>query len=313
MITLRRYLFLLLAVCTALAAGIALGSGPLQGRPPSDERLASSRTAELSQAVTSLRRARLFDDAVMAATSHQVVRDQLAGQTVTMLVLPRVPDSTVAGASEAISRAGGTVTVTAHISPDLIDPAKKAYVESVADGSLQGRDDVPQVVEAQTYERIGALVARAYVGRGEDSDFDEEAADIHAELEGARLVSTQEPPLRRGTLVLILAPGAATRSAAATAANVISTQLATTVAAASAGALIAAPPSASSPGGLLTALPKAEQPADVAMSTLNVIDSPAGQVAAVFALAATANGQPGEFGTAPGGPHLPPRLAPVGN
>ncbi len=312
MITLRRYLFFVLAVCTALAAGIALGGGPLQGRLEPDEQAVSSRTSQLSQTITSLRRQQLFDDAVSEATTRRVVRDQLAGRTVALLVLPTVPDSTVAGVSGAIAQAGATVTVRAHLSPDLIDPAKKAYVDSVADGSLQGRDDLPQLAGAPTYERISALVARAYVGRGQDTEFDEEAADIHAELEGARLVSTREPPLRRGALVFILAPGAATtRSAAATASNVISAQFATTVAAASDGALVAAPPSASSPGGLLTALAKAGRPTDVPLSTLNVIASPAGRIAAVYALAATANGQPWEFGTSPSGIRLPPGLAPV--
>lgn len=311
MITLRRYLFFLLAVCTALAAGIALGSGPLHDPPQTDQRVAGSGTTELSQTVTSLQRQHRFDDAVSAATTPRVVRDQLAGQTVALLVLPTVPDSTVAGVSGAVTQAGATITVTAHISPDLIDPAKKAYVAGVADGSLAGRDDLPDMTGAQTYERISALVARAYVGHGQDTNFDAEAADIHAELEGARLVSTQEPPLDRGTLVLILASEAATRSPAATASNVISAQLATTVAGASDGALVATPPSGSSSGRILSALSKAGGPAGVRLSTLNVIASPAGQIAAVYGLAATANGQAGHFGTSPKGIRLPAGLAPV--
>lgn len=311
MTVLRRYLFFFLVVCTALAVGISLGGGPLQGRLASDGHAASPRTTELSQTVTSLRRGRLFDDAVSKATSHQIVRNRLAGRAVALLVLPTVDQATAVAVTDVIEQAGGAVTVAAHISPDLVNPAKKAYVDSVADSSLKRRDDLRRVAGAETYERISALVARAYVGRGHDTAFDEEAADIDAELQGARLISTQETSVRRGALVVVLAPEASARGETATASNTISSHLVTAVAAASDGALLAGPPSSSSPGGLLNALTKTSQTTDLALSTLNVIDSPAARVAAVYALAATADGQPGQYGVSTSGVHLPPGLTPL--
>lgn len=309
MSVLRRYLFFLLAMCTALAVGIAVGGGPLRGRLAADTSTVDSRTAELSDQVTTLRRGSLFDDAVTSATTQRLVRNRLAGHTVALLVLPRVSDATVADASDVIGQAGATITVTAQVSADVINPAKKTYVESVADSSLKGRDDVSAAAGPETYQRIGALVARAYVGHGDDTVFDEEAADISAELQGARLISTPADPTLRGALVVVLAAGASPRSQLTTASNVISSQLVTAVAAASDGALVAAPPSSSTPGGLLNTLARVTPAAGTSLSTLNVIDSPAGRVAAVYALAATADGQPGQYGTSTSQVLLPPGLA----
>lgn len=311
MIAFRRHLFFFLVVCTALAVGIALGGGPLQGRLAADEQTAGSHTPDLSSTVASLRRAQLFDDAMSAATSPQVVHDRLAGRAVALLVLPQVGESTVVAVTDAVLQAGGAITVVAHISPDLVNPAKKTYVDSLANSSLRGRDDVARAAGAGTYERISALVARAYVGHAGHTDFDAEAADIHAELEGARLVSTEEDPLQRGALVLVLAPAASARGELATASNLISTQLVSTLAAASDGVLVAGPPSSSSPGGLLSGQTLVKQVQDGSLSTLNVIDSPTGRVAAIYALGATADGQVGSYGTSASGPQLPPGLFPV--
>lgn len=311
MVTFRRYLFLLLVVCTALAVGIALGGGVLQGRLAAQEQTDSSRTTELRQTVASLRSAQLFDGAMSAATSPQILHDRLAGRTVALLVLPEVAESTVLAVTGALGQAGGTVTVTAHLSPDLLNPAKKTYVDSLADSSLKGRDALARAAGAGTYERISALIARAYVGSGAETDFDNEAADIHAELRGARLVSSQEDPLRRGALVLVLAPEASGSSELTTASNLISTQLVRTLAAAGDGALVAGPPSSSSPGGLLRELTETRQVKAEPLSTLNVIDSPSGRLAAVYALGATADGQPGHYGTSTSGVLLPPGLAPA--
>lgn len=307
----RRYLFFVLALSTALAVGIALGGGPLQGRFASQERAVSARTAELNRTVVSLRRNQLFNDAMNAATSRQVVRNQLVGRTVALLVLPGVGASTATGVTNAVEDAGATVTVSAHISPDLINPAKKTYVDSVADSSLKGRDAVAQAAGVETYERISALVARAYVGHGDHTDFDAVAAGIDAELQGARLVSLEKKPVRRGALVVVVAPGASPRSELTTASNVIQSQFVAVLAAASDGMLVAAPPSSSSPGGLLNAVKSLTRTTDLPISTLNVINSPSGRVAAVYALAASADGLAGEYGVSTSGARLPPGLTSV--
>ena len=310
MTVLRRYLFLFLAVCTALAVGIAVGGGPLQGRLTADDHT-TGWTTELGQTVSSLQRAQLFDDAVSQATAPQVVRNRLVNRGVAVLVLPGVPDATVLALVDAIEQAGGTVPVTARLSSDLVNPAKKTYVDSVAESSLRGLDDVAKAAGAETYERIGTLVARAYVGHGDVTDFDEEAADIDAELQGARLVSTQVQPTARGALVVLLAPRASPPNPLTTAANVIVGQLVTAVAAGSDGVLVAGPPSSSSSGGLLKALGHVSSPPDASVSTLNVIGSAAGQIAAVYALESTAQRRPGDYGVVAGDVRLPPGLASV--
>lgn len=310
---LRRYLFLVLAICTALAVGVAVGGGPLQGRLAADAQTVNSRTTELRLQIDSLRRSASFDEAVTSATSEWLVRDRLGDQAIALLVLPKVQEGTVTAVNDVIAQAGGSVTVTVRIAPDVVNPAKKTYVDSVTDSSVQGRDDVAAVAGPETYQRLGALVARAYVGSGDDTAIDEESAEISAELQGARLVSTSADPARRGTLVVVLAPAASPPGALTTASNVISSQLVTAVAAASDGALVASPPSGSARGGLLNTLARAAPLGDVALSTLNVIDTAAGRVAAVYALVATAHGQQGQYGSSTGEVQLPPGLTTGGD
>lgn len=311
MTVLRRYVFAVLAMCTALAIGVALGGGPLQGNFVDVNADGASGRSSPGAAAAAAQRSSRLDTAVASAATHRLLRDQLAGRSVAVVVLPGVAHSTVTGLIDALQQAGGLTPVVARLSGDLVDPAKKTYVDSVATSSLKHRPDLAVQAGDDTFERIGAVLARAYVGTAAHSTFDSEASGIDAEMQGARLVTLDAPPVRRGTLLMVIAPQIGSRGQYAAASRVISAELIMALAASSDGAVLVsvgsdddAPVTQGWPVRLRSA---------AALSTLNVATGPASRVAAVYALQAAAHGRPGSFGVFGHSVALPPGLVDAGS
>lgn len=306
MTTLRRYLFALVAVCVAFASGIALGNGPLQGSKPADESVSlAGANAELADQVSALRRDQAFSRALGSATRLSVLHARLAGTSVGIFVIPGVPRATVTAVRKVVAEAGAEVTVQARLSAELVDPAKKTYVDSVAANSLKGVTDLEHTGSA--YVRIGRLISRAYTGTLDALAVDDEATRIDAQLRGAKLVSLDAPLLRRSNAVIVLTPGEHGNGEAVYAAHSIEVQLLEALAAGCDGVLLAGPAPSSQAGGLIFAVTNSA-PMKHAVSTLNVIDSSAGRIAAVGALSAAVTGKPGSYGMLGSVPAVPPGL-----
>lgn len=307
MTALRRYLFGVLAICTAFAIGVALGGGPLRGSFVNVNAREAKASATAHSALSYAHRSSLLDAALSAAATRRLVSGRLTNRSVTVVALPQVPQATVAGLVDAVRLAGGLTPVVARLSADIVNPAKKTYVDSVASSSLQKRHDVPVRAGADTYERIGAVLARAYVGTGTSTTFDSEASGIDAELQGARLVTLEDPPLRRGSLLLVIAPRSVSRGQYAAASRIIQGQLVTALARRSDGAVLVSGGSEGS-ANVTQGWPRGLR-AGVPLATLNVSTGPASRVAAVYALAAAANGRTGDYGVSGRSAQLPPGLA----
>jgi Copper transport outer membrane protein, MctB len=306
----RRYLFGVLAVCTAFAIGVALGGGPLRGNFVDVNASTSPSPAPGGSTAPVADRDLRLDAALTSAAGHRLLHNQLAHETVTVVVLPKVPHATVTGLVSTVQQAGGLPPVVVRLSGDLVDPAKKTYVDSVATSALKNLPDITTAAGADTYERIGAVLARAYVGTGSSATFDAEASSIDAQLQGSRLVRLKAAPVRRGGLLVVVAPRLASRGQYAAAGRVIQAQLVTAMAKQADGAVLLSPGSAGAdsvtagwPPGLKTGVP---------LSTLNVATGPASYVSAVYALLSAAHGQPGDFGVFGTLVRLPPGLAASG-
>lgn len=302
---LRRFVFGLLATCTAFAVGIALGSGPLHHRftNASDVR-ASSATARSGN--SGVQPGQRLSAAVTSGTAGRLLSGRLAGRTVTVVVLPGAPSATVTGLVAALRQAGAPDPVVARLTADAVDPANKAYVDSFAQGSLQHHGDVRKLAGSDTYGRIGAVLARAYVGSSGDTAYDSEARDIDAELRGAKIVRLDQTPVRRGSLVVVVAPGTLGGGRYAAAASVIEAQLVAALTARSDGALLVAA-AVGSHDSVTVGWPAGVR-RDLPLSTLNVVTGSASPMTAVFALLAAADGAPGDFGVIGGSVRLPPGL-----
>jgi hypothetical protein len=305
----RRTVFPILVALLAFAIGIALGGGPLQDEDSGNNTAALERdNAELRDKATSLRSEAVFDQGVNASLSDRLLAGQLPQRTVTVIVLPGVPEVTVSATQQALEMAGAQVAVLARLDEDLINPGKKTYVDSVVTASMKGVPDLAGKADHSTYSRAGALLARAYAAHGSNTEFDDEAAKIDSELQGAKLVSVEDPPLRRGTFVVVLAPGTHGSDSYTTAQMVISHDLVAALVEGSDATVVASTPTSSSTGGLIAVLTADRGLASERLSTVNVIDSAAGQTAMVFALAAAATSAPGHYGVEGDEAVLPPGL-----
>ena len=302
----RSYIFAFVAVCVGFAAGIALGNGPLQGKSSGNYSVALSNTnAELSDEIAALQQDQAFSRALGSAAGPVLLHHQLTNTAVGIFVLPDVKASTVLGVTRAVKLAGGEVTVLAHIAPALVDPGKKTYVDSVATNSLEGVHDLKAAAALPTYSRLGALVARAYTGAANQLAVDSEATQIDAQLQGAKLITLSGPLQRRASAVIVLAPGDNGNSDAVYAAHQIELQIVNALAAQSDGVLVAGPSTASEAGGLVFEA-NSSSALTHAISTLNVVGTAPGQIAAVGALAADIAGQPGTYGMKGSVVALPP-------
>ncbi|MDX6317564.1 MAG: hypothetical protein QOD35_964 [Nocardioidaceae bacterium] len=303
----RRHLFGLFTACVALAVGVALGAGPLQGDATAGD-TGGRDAAALHDDISALKAEQTFAMSVLGASSATLLHSALTGASVTIVVLPGVPSAAVKGLQDAVGAAGGQVNVTALVSSTLVDPAQKTYTASVASTSVQGLRDLRGVPADQPYAQIAALVTRAYVGRGTDLVLDDEAVKIDSELRGAKLVTVEGALHRRSSLVVVLASGRHGADPLTSASHVIEAQLVSSLAAGSDAVLVAAPSTGSDPGGLLDHLAGQKSLRHARLSTLDELGTPAAQIGAVYALAAAAHGTTGAFGVEGTSVKLPPGL-----
>ncbi len=336
MSTIRGYLAPFFAGCVMLATGIALGGGPLQradGGQDASGLIEENQT--LRDQVVSARDSGRYDDAWGRALAPQQLAGRLQGAAVTIVALPGVEPSAVGRTRSTIDDAGGSVAVVVTVAGEVLDPAKKTYVDSVADGALTGADGLPAPPADDTYRRFGAVLARAYVGSSDEPagagdtdtgttdtgdastrptgiEYDETAAGIDAELQGARLVELAAPPQRRGTLVVVLGSGVHGTDAVTQAAQVIAVDLITALAAAGDALVVTTPPPGRMPGGVLDRVADDERVATLPVSTTNAGSTANGLVTTVFGLATALAGDPGDYGIVAGEPVLPPGVAAAG-
>jgi len=151
----RRVIVPFVGICAALAAGIALGGGPL-----SDLGHAST-TAKPGHRVSVLVRAQAAaGQKLAAATAPMLYAGKLAGQQVAIIALPGAPESVVTTLASQVGAAGGAVTGTTHVTPTAVDPASKTLVDTLGSqlaGQLHGLVDPAQ----PTYVRLGQLLGGA--------------------------------------------------------------------------------------------------------------------------------------------------------
>jgi hypothetical protein len=303
--TLRRLIFPLFAVCLALAVGVALGTGPLRGST-ADGDDGTQENATQSGGDSALTASQQYAEAVAAAAAPGQVSGALNQRAVTVVVLPGVADARVTQLQDMIATAGGTLAATVTVADDYVDPAKKTYVDTVAQQSMESATDLESVAGEETYDRIGALLARAYVGHSGTSTFDEGANKIDSELAGAKLVTVAEPLTLRGTATVVLAPGTHGDGADVDARNIIVGALVKALARQGDGTVLVTPPSGAEPGGLIAASLADPDAEGIRLSTVNVSSGSAAHVAAVLALRNATASQAGNFGIVDGKPTPPP-------
>ncbi|HET6562807.1 MAG TPA: copper transporter [Marmoricola sp.] len=300
MISFRYHVVSLLAVLLALAAGVALGSGPLQreasdGTGESDaEALAVADTR-----VEQLEEGQAFDAAYAEATAGELLGDALDGRAVTLVSLPGSADATLTTLSDMVAEAGGEVTARVSFEEKLLDVANRQLVDELATQlheSVERKVDVP--AGASGYERVGVLLAHAIASQRAGGRPVNDVSDrVLAGLSTADLVTTQGNIDRRGGLVLLVAGAPYGSADERDGAGSIIATVATALDEGSNGAALVGPVEAAAPDGLVGAL-RADPTAAREVSTVDVADRVSGAVVTMLALAREATGESGHYGTA---------------
>jgi hypothetical protein len=299
-ISFRYHIVSIVSVFLALATGVALGGGPLKGEVDNTlvEQVESDRRAKtaMQQEIAALRSTNEFTDTFARTVAPGLVNATLQGRVVSLMVLPGASQNAVAGVSQFIGQAGGSIGGTVLVGEGLVDVGNKQLVDELASQLLDGTPDVTVPEDASGYERMGALVARA-IGTADDGGaaVDETSNSILSGLSTAGLMSADGELERRGSLVVVVAGSGDVGTEAQQGANTIITSLASAVDAGTDGVVVAGPTAAARPEGLLDSI-RTDVTAARDLSTVDSLVRTAAQVVVVQALAQQARGESGHYG-----------------
>ena len=300
MISFRYHIVSIVSVFLALAIGVALGGGPLKGEVDNTlvDQVQSDRMekTQLQAQIAALKAGNTFNDEFAKGVAPTLIGGTLRGRVVTLVVLPTASQADVSGLTEQIGTAGGTVGATLRVGDQLIDAGSKQLVDELGSQLESQAKDLSIPPDDSPYERIGALIARAF-GTTEDGGAapDGATSGILAGLNTTKLLSVEGKVNRRGSLVLFVAgPGQGTAQEKQGAGTIV-TALATAADAATDGVVVAGPIPSARPGGVVKAV-RDDVAAARDVSTVDVLGRTAGQVVTVMALAGQAAGQTGQYG-----------------
>jgi hypothetical protein len=302
----RYHVVSIVAVFLALALGLFIGATTLRGKVAAD---LETRTKHVSAANRELRsqlsdlndridQEHAFDEAVLP----YVVRDRLAGQSVTVVSAPDVDDDVRDEMLATLDHAGATVTGDVRLQPELLDPEQDQFLMTLTDQlSIPGRTPA----EGSGTERAVALLADVLGTRPQDAPVGSgAAARVLAAFEDGNLISINGDEPRPGSLaVLLTADPPATENADTSSAQLLSA-LARDLDKAALGAVVAGPSADTADNGVVAAI-RDDKTTRADVSTVDGDELPSGLIATVLALVDQADGRAGAYGLESGGDPLP--------
>ena len=149
MISFRYHVTTLVAVLLALAAGVALGGGPLSevGRPdPTPAAATDSATDD---------RGSDFADALAGQGAARMYGNRLEDVAVSIVSFPGASDATRSALTEQVQAAGGRVAATYAVQPGLVDTGEKTLVDTLGSQLMTQLPD-GDLVESLLKRRCGA-------------------------------------------------------------------------------------------------------------------------------------------------------------
>jgi hypothetical protein len=290
-ISLRHHHVTLVAVFHAQSVGVALGGGPLSdlGRVSRDDTAEAAHQS--NRAADTAAAAAAFADEFAAATAAQALARGLNGQTVVMLSMPGADPATTKKLVALVKTAGGTLVGQYAVQPALVDPSEKSLVDTLGSQLVTSLKDVEVSAEATTYVRMGRLLGLGVATRdAAGAAVDADGTSVVESLKGAELMTTTSTT-KRGSLVLVVLGD---EPAADSGVDVIVSGLVAGLRHASNGVVVAGS-TASGEAGLLAAL-RGDEATSTAVSMTDSVQTGAGQVTAVLALAAAKDRKVGSFG-----------------
>ncbi|MFE5337581.1 copper transporter [Isoptericola sp. NPDC056573] len=323
MIDFRYHLVSLISVFLALAVGIILGAGPLQGTLGDQltEQVDALRTErntlreELGQAQTTAQDQRRF----IETAGDQLVAGSLAGMNVAVVEVDEVSDASRKAVLDQLEAADGTVVAQERLAASWTSADELTMRETVADGL---REKLPaEAVEGVIDEDSGpaellaasltvALTDAAPAGAG-PSSFSEAALEQQHLLEQVGLVEQVAEPSAPADAILLLSGGAtvADEEEQTQDADPEQTGMGALAALAGTSAEIAGTSVVAGPttqDGDLIATIRADDRLRDLVSTVSGVEQTTGQIVVPLAIAAQDAGAVDQYGFEEGASVLPP-------
>jgi hypothetical protein len=307
----RYHLVSLIAVFLAIALGLVIGatqlSGPLldnlQGQVTSlqdDKRDLEDTTQDLQTQVDA---SQSFESAVAPA----LVRGALTGRSVLLVLASEdVTTDTVEEVTALVTEAGGTVAGQISLAPEYGDPASEPGLQSYVTGP--GRPAGVELPETDdTGQLVGALLAQVLmVPATEGAPAPDTAAvsTVLAGLSALDVLSQDSASVTPADFAVVLTAGALSGDDAADRNDVL-LDLVTALDAAGSGAVVAGDADSAGDAGLVGVI-RADPEVAAAVSTVDNVTSPSGQISTVLALGSEREGTSGAYGTGEDTQPVPP-------
>ncbi|MFL6100403.1 MAG: copper transporter [Actinomycetales bacterium] len=315
MIDFRYHVVSIVSIFLALAVGIVLGAGPLQGR------LGDT----LSKEVSGLRKDRvnlntqLRDvtanmnemNRFVEATTPALVTNRLSAHSVTIVRLPGSSDDVAKNVTDELTEAGATVHGTVKITKVWTDPTKAQFRDDLAKSLAPLARSQPPTGAAQD-QGLAAVLARGLVvadvsaaGRPDSG-----ATTALQSLKTAGLIDYSGTEPEPSTLAVVVAgPPTPNESSDLEKAEATSyAVVARALDAQSSGAVAVSDPTGADDGGTLDAL-RSDKQASQDVSTVDDADQPMGLVTLILAFREQLNSHAGQYGVGSGATKIMPDLA----
>ncbi|MGY1779599.1 copper transporter [Geodermatophilus sp. SYSU D01036] len=310
MIDFRYHLVSLIAVFLAIALGLVIGatqlSGPLldnlQGQVTSlqeDKRALEDTTQQLQAQVDT-------DQAFESAVAPTLVQGALTGRSVLLVqASEEVTTDTVEEVTALVTEAGGTITGQLSLAPEYSDPASEPGLQSYVTGP--GRPAGVTLPETDdTGQLVGALLAQVLMVPTDGTPAPDTAAvsTVLAGLSALEVLSQDSASVTPADFAVVLTAGALTGDDAADRNDVL-LDLVTALDAEGSGAVVAGDADAAGENGLVGVV-RADPEVSAAVSSVDNVTSPSGQISTVLALGREREGTSGKYGTGEDTQPVPP-------
>ena len=337
-----------LALATGILLGAGPLQEPIQGQLEGRAEALRDDQQQLREANGELQSRVELGDAFATEVAADVVADALSGRRVVLVTLAGVDDSLRESTEASLASAGAVVSGRVGVEPDLYDPDGLTEVTEVIDALVAGSSPpaqsapaapVPEVDEQSAQSRVATALARSLVtsadagapapgavplqgatgstpstGAGAPAgEPDEQSAAVLSGLTELGVINVDGEPAARATLAVVLAPGVPEEDATSATSpppdqrDVMLLPLVTALDAAGRGVVVAGASRSATSGGFIAAV-REDGSLDGAVSTVDVADTPQGQIALPLALAEQERGAAGDYGVASGVERvLPPK------
>jgi hypothetical protein len=306
----RYHLVSLIAVFMAIALGIIIGTTALNEpiladiesqvtELEQDKRSLEDRTQDLQAEVQTA-------DAFQEAVAPSLVAGSLAGSSVLLVVADEdVAPETVESVSALIGEAGGTVAGTLDLQPEYSDPSTSSSLQSYATGSgLPAGVQLPSTSDAG--QLVGSLLAQVLMvpAAGGAAPVSSSVSSVLAGLGSLDVLSVEGDSIAPANYAVVLTSGAFDGDEAAER-NATVVELVSALDSVGSGAVVSGDSGSTAENGLVGAI-RADPGLSTAVSTVDNVTSPAGQISTVLALGREGEGTSGKYGTEEDAQPVPP-------